>query len=89
MVIDDVIPAIREQLQARFARSKNTVQVRGAIRSQVILLLEEKLEAEIITGYDGVTVEALEEEASVCLVTLAFTVAHGLNQIWLKAQITV
>lgn len=89
LVIDDVIPAIREQLQARFARSKNTVQVRGAIRSQVILLLEEKLEAEIITGYDGVTVEALEEEASVCLVTFAFTVAHGLNQIWLKAQITV
>lgn len=89
LVIDDVIPAVRERLQARFARSKNTAQVRGAIRSQVILLLEEKLEAEIITGYDGVTVEALEEEASICLVTFAFTVAHGLNQIWLKAQITV
>lgn len=89
LVIDDVIPAIREQLQARFARSKNTAQVRGAIRSQVILMLEEKLAAEIITGYDGVTAQALEEDAAVCLVSFAFTVAHGLNQIWLKAQITV
>lgn len=89
LVIDDVIPTIRRDLQSRFARSKNTRQVRGAIRSQVVILLEQKLAAEIITGYDSVTVEALEEDPSVCLVRFAFTVAHGLNQIWLSAQITV
>lgn len=89
LVIDDVIPTIRRDLQSRFARSKNTRQVRGAIRSQVVILLEQKLAAEIITGYDDVTVEALEEDPSVCLVRFAFTVAHGLNQIWLSAQITV
>lgn len=89
LVIDDVIPAVRRTLQARFARSKNTAQVRGAIRSQVILLLEEKLAAEIITGYGDVSVEAVEDEGTVCLVTFSFTVAHGLNQIWLSAQITV
>ena len=89
LVIDDVIPGIRQALQSRFARSKNTRQVRGAIRSQVVILLEQKLGAEIITGYDDVTVEALEEDPSVCLVRFAFTVAHGLNQIWLSAQITL
>lgn len=89
LVIDDVIPSIRRDLQSRFARSKNTQQVRGAIRSQVVILLEQKLTAEIITGYDDVTVEAMEEDPSVCLVQFAFTVAHGLNQIWLSAQITV
>lgn len=89
LVIDNVIPEIRRALQSRFSRSKNTRQVRGAIRSQVVILLEQKLGAEIITGYDDVTVEALEEDPSVCLVRFAFTVAHGLNQIWLSAQITI
>lgn len=64
-------------------------QTRGAVRSQVILELERKLASEIITGYGEVTVQPLEEAPTVCLVTFSFTVAHGLNQIWLSAQITV
>ena len=89
LVVDDVIPAIRQSLQARFRRTKNTQQVRSAIRSQVILELEHKKGAEIITDYGEVEVGSLEEDPSVCLVTFGFQVAHGLNQIWLSAQITV
>ena len=89
---------LQEQVQRQMDLSRELTdeEVEELIMQEILqfssrdyLLLEEKLEAEIITGYDGVTVEALEEEASVCLVTFAFTVAHGLNQIWLKAQITV
>ncbi|MEI3312084.1 MAG: hypothetical protein V8R78_09995 [Evtepia gabavorous] len=62
----------------------------GAVRSQVILELERKLASERSShGYGEVTVQPLEEAPTVCLVTLSFTVAHGLNQIWLSAQITV
>lgn len=89
LVVDDVIPAVRTALQARFHRTKNTQQVRSAIRSQVILELENKKGAEIITDYGEVEVQALEEDPTVCLVTFGFQVAHGLNQIWLSAQITV
>jgi len=89
LVVDDVIPSLRASLKARFNRSKNTQQVRSAIRSQVILELEKKLAAEIITGYGEVTTQALAENPTVCLVEFSFTVAHGLNQIWLSAQITV
>jgi len=89
LVVDDVIPAIRESLTARFHRTKNTQQVRSAIRSQVILELEGKKGAEIITDYGEVEVQPLEEDPTVCLVTFGFQVAHGLNQIWLSAQITV
>ena len=53
------------------------------------LELENKKAREIITGYDGVTVTALPENPTVCLVEFAFTVAHGLNQIWLTASITI
>ncbi len=88
-IVDDVIPTIRDALRARFRRSKNTEQTRGAIRSQVILELENKLSREIITGYENVTVQADAENPTVCLVDFAFTVAHGLNQIWLSAHITV
>ena len=89
LVVDDVIPGVRKALRAKFPRAKNTAQTRGAVRSQVILELERKLASEIITGYGEVTVQPLEEAPTVCLVTFSFTVAHGLNQIWLSAQITV
>lgn len=88
-VVDNVVPGIRSALQARFTRAKNTPQVRGAIRSQVILELEQRKAAEIITDYGEVTVEELADNPTVCLVTFSFTAAHGLNQIWLSAQITV
>ena len=88
-IVDDVIPTIRNSLRAKFRRSKNTEQSRGAIRSQVILELENKLSREIITGYENVTVQADAENPTVCLVDFSFTVAHGLNQIWLSAHITV
>ena len=32
---------------------------------------------------------ASEDDPTVCLVEFAFTVAHGLNQVWLSAHITV
>jgi phage tail sheath gpL-like len=88
-IVDDVIPTLRRALRAKFSRAKNTEQGRGAIRSQVIVELESKVDDEIITGYDNVTVSALETDPTVCLVEFRFTVAHGLNQIWLSAQITV
>lgn len=88
-VVDDVIPGLRDALRTKFRRAKNTAQSRGAIRSQVVLELENKLAREIITGYENVKVTADETDPTRCLVEFAFTVAHGLNQIWLTAHITV
>jgi len=88
-VVDDVIPALRRALRSKFSRAKNTPQGREAIRSQVIVELEGKVREEIITGYDGVSVSALESDPGVCLVEFRFSVAHGLNQIWVVAHVTV
>ncbi len=89
LVVDEVIPDIRNVLKSRFRRAKNTAQSRGAIRSQVVLELENKLAREIITGYENVSVSADSEEPTRCLVDFSFTVTHGINQIWLSAHITV
>ena len=88
-VIDTVIPGIRSSLHTRFRRAKNTPRGRGAIRAQVVLELENFLKQEIITAYEGVTVTADETDPTRALVEFSFTVAHGLNQIWLSAHITV
>lgn len=89
LVVDEVIPGIRNALRARFNRAKNTGQTRGAIRSQTILELERRMAREIIDDYEDVMVSALEDDPTVCLVEFSFTVAHGLNQIWLSAHITI
>ena len=88
-VVDDVIPALRRSLRAKFRRAKNTQRGRSAIRAQVVLELENKLAREIITGYENVAVTADSQDPTRCLVDFSFTVAHGLNQIWLTAHITV
>jgi len=88
-VVDDVISGLRGALRAKFRRAKNTEQSRGAIRAQVVLELENKLAREIIAGYDGVAVTADSADPTRCLVDFSFAVAHGLEQIWLTAHITV
>ena len=74
---------------ARFVRSKNTAQVRAAIRSQVMVELENKRAQEIIDSFGEVSVKASEDDPTVCLVEFSFAVAHGLNRIYLSAHITV
>lgn len=89
LILDDVISDVRNGLRAKFKRAKNTAQSQGAIRSQVILALENKVDREIISAYDGVLVEADENDPTICRVTFAFTVTHGLNQIWIRVHVTV
>ena len=89
LIVDDIIPSIRTALRSRFSRAKNTARGRSAIRSQVIVELEKKVAAEIIVSYGEVTVNALEEDPTVCLVEFGFAVAHGLNQIYLTVHMTV
>ncbi len=89
LIVDEVIPGLRNALRAMFRRTKNTARVRNAIRSKVIVELESRVAREIIDGYGEVTVAASETDPTVCVVTFPFTVAHGLNQIWLTAHITV
>ena len=88
-IVDDVIPGLRQALRTRFRRAKNTARSREAIRAQVVLELEHKLEREIITGYENVAVTADPQDPTRCLVDFSFTAAHGLNQIWLTAHIAV
>lgn len=85
LVINDVLPAVSAALKKYFAHSKNTPQTRGAIRTQVMVVLEEKLRQEIITGYDSVRAVADENDPTICRVSFSFSVMCGLNTIELLA----
>ena len=89
LIVDHVVPAVRDALRARFARVKNTAQTRGAIRTQVVVELERLLAMEIIEAYSDVTAQADAADPTVCDVSFAFTVAHGLNRVSLVANIRV
>ena len=89
LIVDHVIPDIRNGLRAKFKRAKNTAQSQGAIRAQVVMALENHVRSEIISAYDGVMVEADENDPTICRVTFSFTVAHSLNQIWIRVHVTV
>ena len=89
LIVDTVIPTIRDALHTAFARAKNNLQTRGAIRTRVIIELEQFLQKEIIENYGNVTVEASPSNPTVCEVSFGFSVVHGLNVIELTAHITV
>lgn len=89
LVVNSVIPQIRDSLRAKFARAKNNAQTRGAIRTQVIIQLEENLRREYIDSYGDVSVQPGGDDASVCVVSFSFTVAHGLNRIELYADVSI
>lgn len=89
LIIDEVIPSIRDTLRANFSRAKNNARTRGAIRTRVVIELENYLAREIIDGYDNVTAEQSEDDGTICVVSFGFTVTHGLNIIRLSASITV
>lgn len=89
LIVDEVIPGIRDALRADFARAKNTAQTRGAIRTRVVIELERYQQREIIDGYSDVRAEADEGDGSVCAVSFCFGVAHGLSRVELTANITI
>ena len=86
LIVDDVIPSIRRALRAKFTRAKNSALTRNAIRNQVIVELEDRIDKEIIEGYDNLTVTASTTDPTTCVVEFEFRVVHGLNRIYLTAS---
>ena len=89
MILDDVIPAVRDALRAKFLRRKNTAVTRNAIRAQTAILLDDRVRREIIEGYDGLRVESVAGDPTACRVSFTFRVVQGLLRIHLYAHILV
>ena len=89
LIIDEVIKAIREMLLKNISSSKNNTTTRNAISSQVTIKLQEFLDANIIDSYSVPNVYQSSDDSSICIVEIDFTVAQGINQIHITANINV
>ena len=78
----------REVLRAKLMRAKNNALTRNAIRSQVVVELEDRIDREIIESYDHLSVTASTTDPTVCVVEFEFTVVHGLNRSYLTAHLS-
>lgn len=88
-ILDDVIPTVKNTLAVKFLRRKNTAVTRNAIRSQVAIVLDDRVRREIIESYDALQVEAVEGDPATCQVSFAFSMVHGLCRIHLSIHILV
>lgn len=89
LIIDEVIKSIRETLSNNISSAKNNVTTRNAISSQVTITLQEFLDANIIDAYATPNVYQSNDDSTVCVVEVDFTVAQGINQIHITANINV
>ena len=89
MILDDVIPAVRDALSAKFLRRKNTPATRNAIRAQTAIILDDRVRRQIIEEYDSLTVEPVEGDPTACAVSFSFGIVQGLLRIHLYAHILV
>lgn len=89
LTIDEVIKAVRDMLSKNISHTRNNVTTRSAISSQVTVKLQEFLDSNVIDSYVVPNVYQSEDDATVCIVELDFTVAKGINQIHIIANINV
>ena len=89
MIVDDVIPAVREALTAKFLRRKNTAVTRNAIRAQTAIILDDRVRRQIIEDYDSLAVEPVQGDPTGCEVSFSFRIVQGLLRIHLYAHILV
>ncbi|MDO4731754.1 MAG: phage tail sheath subtilisin-like domain-containing protein [Clostridia bacterium] len=89
LVIDDVIPSIRNRLAPLIGTVKNNSKSLNAIATQVTVELENKKKAELIDSYSQPNVYLSEQDRSVCIVDVEFTVSRGINRIIVSAIINI
>lgn len=88
-IIDDVMVTIRNMLKTRLKGAKNSKSTLESIRTQTALELEEKLSREIISSYEAPLVYPSQDDPSICIVEISFTVMYVMHQIHLMAYISV
>ena len=89
LVVDYVILGLRNVLTNLLSGAKNNSSTREAISTQVTIELEKYKSQNIIDGYDQPQITQDKDDLSVCIVEVKFEVSHGMNQIYITANVRV
>ena len=88
-IIDQVMQSLREGLKGMLGSARGTRDGYDGIASQVTVILQEKTDEGLLTGFEPPIVSSDSQDPTVCRVEVAFGVAYAVNQIHLEAQIVV
>lgn len=89
LTADRVITSLKELLDKRLqgtGRGKTTL---GSIKSLVECYFITALEEGLISSYEKPRISLSEDDKSVCLIGISFTIFEGIAQIYMNAEITV
>lgn len=89
LYIDSVMQGIRASLRASLRGVQLTTRSLHSIQSQVVVELAEKADRGVIESFDTPKVYSDKSDPTVCVVELAFHVAHVISQIHVTAHIQV
>ena len=89
LIADDIICSVRNSLAAGYRRAKNSEQKRSNIKTDVITILEEKVNKQIIASYTEPTVRQKFGESDKVEVEFGFNVISPMNQILISASLVV
>lgn len=89
LCIDDVMLSMRAALRAALHGSLMAERTLQAVRSQAAVVLAEKQDRGIVAAYQPPNTYGDPHDPSICVVELAFHIAHVINQIHITAHIQV
>ncbi len=89
LVIDEVMAALRSRLTALLKGGRNNAATRESIASQAVVCLAGFVEEGKLDSYEKPLCSQSEEDPSVCVVQVAFRIAHVIHQIVVDAKIQI
>lgn len=89
LTVTEVLKSVYSALKLKFANAKNDALTRGAIRSQVAVVLQKKLNEGKISDYGSISAVADAQNPALCSVGFEFTAVCGLSTIALTAYLNV
>ncbi|MBQ4100206.1 MAG: hypothetical protein IJC83_01525 [Oscillospiraceae bacterium] len=89
LIIDDVLKSVRENLKVMLKNLKNNEVSIGTVRSLIAVLLQEKLNQNLISSFVSPKVYKSESEPDVLIAELEFDVTLNINQIHIIAKVNI
>lgn len=89
LTADRVIYSLKELLNQRLSGTGRGKTTLGSIKSLVECYFISKKDEGLISSYDKPEITLSEDDRSVCLISVGFTIFEGIAQIYMNADITI
>lgn len=89
MIIDNILQAVRGNLKIMLKNLKNNQVSIGAVRSQIAVILQEKLNDGLISSFDSPSVYKSDAEPDTLIADLGFDITLNINQIHITAKVNI